>query len=584
MNQERGPGGIGGVIHVYQKYDPVRLPGPNQTPPDLVSPLMNQMLAQGSIRSLTEEELARAVKLDPSQLAGLGPSIDMIRALLLERKRRILEKYETESVVREVKRAFERQANRMKDVPDRFRREYRRSIEEQQLYVLEQMWYLADGEHPGFAKQLLSVMERLGEKYQVDELDARYVFTGRESLTVPEAIAIKEELEKIDELLKQLDQAEKTAQIGYIDLEELKEFVEPQNLQALEEMQRTVSNLIRDLAERQGLSRDGGRFQLTPQAMRLFQGKLLERIFSDLEAGRSGRHVDQIVGEGVVELQKTRPWEFGDPMSNLDVSQSITNAILRQSAAGAESPLEGGADVPRTPLRLEGRDLVVHETRNTPKCATVVVMDMSGSMRHGGQYIQVKRMALAMDGLIRREFPGDYLGFVEMSSFARVKSPGEILSLMPKPVTVFDPVVQLRVDMSRDNVSEHMVHQHFTNIQHGLSQSRRLLAAQDTPNKQVILITDGLPTAHFEGSMLYLLYPPHPLTEEATMREGLLCQRQGITLNIFLIDSWSQSEEDIRFAQRLAQSTGGRVFFPGGADLDRFVVWDYVRMKREILG
>jgi uncharacterized protein with von Willebrand factor type A (vWA) domain len=98
------------------------------------------------------------------------------------------------------------------------------------------------------------------------------------------------------------------------------------------------------------------------------------------------------------------------------------------------------------------------------------------------------------------------------------------------------------------------------------------------------LITDGLPTAHFEQNWLYMLYPPDPRTEEATMREGAMCKKEGITINIFLVPSWSQSEADIKFAYRLAQSTTGRVFFTSGKDLDRFVVWDYVQNRREILG
>ncbi|MEO2032247.1 MAG: hypothetical protein ABGZ35_09190, partial [Planctomycetaceae bacterium] len=122
------------------------------------------------------------------------------------------------------------------------------------------------------------------------------------------------------------------------------------------------------------------------------------------------------------------------------------------------------------------------------------------------------------------------------------------------------------------------------NLQHGLQLSRRFLAGQDTPNRQIILITDGLPTAHFEGSELFLLYPPDPRTEMATMREGQLCRQENITINIFLLPSWSQSHEDVQFAHRLAESTGGRVFFTAGKDLDRFVVWDYVDQRREIIG
>jgi uncharacterized protein with von Willebrand factor type A (vWA) domain len=193
-------------------------------------------------------------------------------------------------------------------------------------------------------------------------------------------------------------------------------------------------------------------------------------------------------------------------------------------------------------------------------------------------------MALALDGLIRREYPGDHLSLIEMYTFAKLRHVSEIAELMPKPVTIHDPWVRLRVDMSDPEVSETMIHPHFTNIQAALRLSRRLLAAQDTPNRQIMLITDGLPTAHYEGEHLYLLYPADPLTEKATMREAQLCAREGITINIFLVPSWSQGSEDIAFAHRLAESTRGRVFFTAGADLDRFVLWDYLRQKRRIIG
>ncbi len=211
-------------------------------------------------------------------------------------------------------------------------------------------------------------------------------------------------------------------------------------------------------------------------------------------------------------------------------------------------------------------------------------MDMSGSMRYDGQYINVKRMALALDGLIRSEYPGDFLKFIEMATFAKPCLAGDIIELLPKPVLMNDPVVRFRVNMSKPDVSEMQIPPHFTNIQQSLQLARRMLVNQDSPNRQIILITDGLPTAHYSEEFLYLLYPPDPLTEEATMREGRLCEKEGITINMFLIPSWSQSEEDIRFAHRLAESTRGRVFFTAGGDLDRYVVWDYVAQKREIVG
>ncbi len=561
---------IGGVVQTYMKYDPVRFPSPTQPPPDFVSPIMNQMLAYGSMRELTEEELARAVRLDPEQFKNLGPGLDLMKAILEERKRKILETYETKTVELKARKNFHKHAKNGPQIPKSVREFFKEAIQQEQLYDLERMYYQVGDDTDPLAQHLAQLISRLATKYEIDELVSKYDFTGREPLSVPLALEIKEELEKIDELLKQLEEARDTAQIAILDLEKLGEFMDEETMHSLEEMQRTIENYVKEAAERQGLEKKDGRFHLTPQAYRVFQGKLLARIFANLQASRSGRHEGNIVGEGAVELQSTKPYEFGDSLTHMDIPQTFINAMLR-----------GGSELP---IRLKSEDIEIHRTRNNPKSATVVVMDMSGSMRYDGQYINVKRMALAMEGLIRTEYPGDYLNFIEMYTFGKIRRSGEIIDLMPKNVTIHNPWVQLKVDMSRDDVSEHMVHQHFTNIQHSLRLARQLLAGQDTPNRQVVLITDGLPTAHFDDNMLYMLYPPHPLTEEATMREGAMCAREGITINTFLVPSWSQSEEDIRFAHRLSEKTKGRVFFTAGGDLDRFVVWDYLNRKREILG
>jgi uncharacterized protein with von Willebrand factor type A (vWA) domain len=559
---------LGGVIHTYQKFDPKNLPSPTQPPPDLVSPAFEHLLAYGSMRELTDEELARAIRLDPSQLAGFGPSLDALRAMLEERKRKILEKYETDRVMKEVRENYRELGEAIKP-PRHLRKPFRDALRDEQIRDLERLWYQADDDTSRFARQLVQLVARLGEKYQIDELASKYEFKGRTPMSVPEALEIKEELETIDRLLAQLEEAAKTAQIGVVDLEELAQFAEPGEVERLNQLQKQIEDLLRHMAHEQGLERGPKGYQLTPKAYRLFQGRLLERIFSNLQASRTGRHQGPVVGEGAVELSRTKPYEFGDSVANMDMPGSLTNAMVRSG--------------PGLPIRLKQEDIEIHRTRNSPKCATVVLMDMSGSMRYGGLYVHVKRMALALDGLIRREYPGDYLQFVEMYSFAKPVRPPDIASLMPKPVTVFDPVVRFRVDMSREDISEYYIPPHFTNIQHALQMGRQFLSLQDTPNRQIILITDGLPTAHLEPPHLYLMYPPTERTEAATLREGLRCQRDGITINIFLLPSWSQSSEDVQFAYRLAESTKGRVFFTAGRDLDRYVVWDYLNRRREIV-
>ncbi len=559
---------VGGVIHTYQKYDPRHFPSPTQPPPDVVSGAMEHLLAYGSLRELTDEELARAVHIDPRQIAGLGPSLDALMELLRERKRKILATYETDGVQAEAAKQY-REFGRKVRPTSGMKKKFDRAFEEEQLHDLERLWYTVGDDRSPLARQLVQLVQRLGEKYQIDELAAKYEFTGRTPMTVPQALEIKEELETIDRLLKQLEEAAKTAQIGVIDLSELAEFAEPGDIEGLRDLARQIEEYIRQLAEQQGLEKNARGYQLTPKAYRIFQGRLLERIFSQLAASRTGRHQGPVVGEGAVELQSTKPYEFGDSLANLDIVGSMQNAMIRSG--------------PGLPIVMRPDDLQIHRTRNSPKCATVVLLDMSGSMRFRGLYVDVKRMGLALDGLIRREYPGDYLQFVEVYTFAKPRHTSEIAALLPRPVTLYDPVIRLRADMSDPRLSEFDVPPHFTNIQHGLQLGRRFLANQDTPNRQIILITDGMPTAHFEGSMLYLLYPAHHNTEEATMREGKLCQREGITINIFLLPSWSQSSEDVQFAYRLAQSTSGRVFFTAGKDLDRYVVWDYLNRRREII-
>lgn len=559
---------VGGIIHTYQKYDPKNLPSPTQPPPDLVSGAFEHMLAYGSIRELTEEELARAVRIDPSQITGLGPSLESLIQMLRQRKQKILETYETDRVQGEAAERY-RQLGRQIQPPARLKRRFERAFEEEQLYDLERLWYRAEDERGQFARQLVQLVARLGDKYQIDELAAKYEFTGRTVMSIPKALEIKEELETIDRLLKQLEEAAKTAQIGLIDLSELAEFAEPGQIEGLRDLARQIEDYIRHLAQQQGLEKTARGYQLTPKAYRLFQGRLLERIFSSLKPSRTGRHQGPIVGEGAVELQQTKPYQFGDSLANMDVCGSLVNAMIR--------------DGPGLPVRIRQEDIEIHRTRNTPKCATVVLLDMSGSMRYAGLYVDVKRMGLALEGLIRREYPGDYLQFVEVATFAKPRQVSEIPALLPKPVTIYNSVVRLRADMSDENITEFDVPPHFTNIQHGLQLARRLLSNQDTPNRQVILITDGLPTAHFHEQFLYLLYPPHRETETATMREGGLCQREGITINIFLLPTWSQSPEDVQFAYRLAKATSGRVFFTAGKDLDRYVIWDYLKGRREIV-
>ena len=530
--------------------------------------MFEHLLAYGSLDHLTSEQLADAVEIDPTQIQGLGPSLQALIEMLEERKRKILETHETQTVRAEAHHVFHQWAKHAQPPKCKGKR-FDAAVRGGQVADLERLWYAVD-QRSAFARQLVIGIEHLGNRYEIEELAAKYDFVGRQPLTIDGALRVKEELETIDRLLEQLREAMKNAKVYLIDMDALAQFADDQQLNGLADLQNQVNQLLEALAAQQGLERDGNALRLTPKAMRLMQSKLLDQIFADLRASKTGRHAPGATGQGAVETQRTKPYEFGDSLAQMDTTTSLANAIARQG--------------PGLPIRLTTDDIEIHLTRNTPKAATVVCMDTSGSMRWSGQYINVKRMALALHGLIRADFPGDVLEFIELYTFAKLRHASEVATLMPKPVTLREPVVRLRADMSNSDVSELQIPPHFTNIQHALRLARQRLQTQDTPNRQIVLITDGLPTAHFEDRWLYLLYPPHKRTEQATMREALACKREGIVINIFLLPSWSQTEDDVRFAHRLAEQTAGRVFFTAGHDLDRYVVWDYLKQKRYVVG
>src|SRR5581483_2365553 len=142
---------LGGIIHTYQKYDPVEFPSPTAPPPDMVSPAFEHLLHYGSMRRLTDEELANAVRIDPSQIRGLGPSIEALLMMLRERKRKILETYETDQVQHEAQQNYEDQAGERRP-PGKLAKSFHEAVKEEQLYDLERLWYRSGDETSPFAR------------------------------------------------------------------------------------------------------------------------------------------------------------------------------------------------------------------------------------------------------------------------------------------------------------------------------------------------------------------------------------------------------------------------------------------------
>jgi len=312
-----------------------------------------------------------------------------------------------------------------------------------------------------------------------------------EASTVPEAIDVKDELETIEQLLQQIEDARKNAKVALIDMDALGQLIDRASSTRSAAFKRQVEALIEQMAARAGAGAEGPAATSSRRRRCGSSKASSSRRYSprSIPHGPAAIRVN-VTGDGAVEMVPTRPYEFGDSGGPYGHSRL---ARERDAAAGCAS--QGGA----VALRLQPRDIEVHRTRNTPTCATTVVLDMSGSMRYGGMYVNVKRMALALQGLVQKEFPGDYLQFIEMYSFARPRPLGEIATLLPKPVTIFDSVVRLRADMADPRFRKPTSRPTSPTSSTRWLLSRQYLARQDTPNKQVIVITDGLPTAQLRG-------------------------------------------------------------------------------------
>jgi uncharacterized protein with von Willebrand factor type A (vWA) domain len=283
-----------------------------------------------------------------------------------------------------------------------------------------------------------------------------------------------------------------------------------------------------------------GRLELTPRGIRKIGQNSLTDLFSRILRDASGRHAEDRIGIGHERTYTTKPYEFGDPF-NLDIQRTIRNALQRA----------GGG----TPIRLSPEDFEVEETETTTRASTVLMLDVSLSMPMRDNFLSAKKVAMALHALISSQFPRDFLGIVTFSKVARELRPEHL----PEVSWDFD---------------------YGTNMQHGFLLSRQMLARQ-TGTKQIIMITDGEPTAHFEPGYdePYFNYPPVQETVDATLREVNHCTRDGITINTFMLDANGYLT---RFIEQLTQLNRGRAFFTTPETLGDYVLVDFLQHRRAL--
>lgn len=336
-------------------------------------------------------------------------------------------------------------------------------------------------------------------------------------------------------------------------------------LDNLEDLAEERPDVVDKLLQRGMVERDEkGRFQVTPKGVRRVESRALEELFNVTRKDSVGKHDTEFRGAGQTVHEESKPYEYGDPISNLNTHETLRNAMLRQ----------GGG----TPVRIEHDDLVVHDTEYQTSCATVVLIDMSGSMSRFGKYGQAKKVAMALQGLVRGRYQGDFLQIVGFYSYANAMTERELLYSAPKEVSIFDPRVHLRINLDQP---PGFVPEHFTNIHVGLQFARRILQKQPAANRQIITITDGEPTAHVEGRDLLLIYPPAERTAKITLTEVKKCAQAGIHLSSFaLIEDYFYLGL-VNFVEQMARVSGGVAAYCNSNDLGNMVIDSFAQGRRQ---
>ncbi len=366
--------------------------------------------------------------------------------------------------------------------------------------------------------------------------------------------------------------------------------------QAMKDPNNPTSDLLEELLKDGMLDKDGkGKLNLTPKAVSRMQIKALSEIFKNLKQGNRDGHEKITAGAGGERLDGTKPYQFGDPISDVDLNATMRNAMQRsaqrsevgdQKSAIRSRKLDASEAGPTSdlrpltspfPLRISERDIEVYPREGMTSCSTVVLIDLSGSMTRYQRYLSSKKVALGLLALVRQRFPQDTVDFVGFYSGAQRIPELALPLVMPKPVTIYDYEVRLKCKINDLDQAP----QHFTNLHMGLQMARRILRKRSGENKQIFIITDGQPTAHVEGDWVYLLYPPDQRSTVATLKEAVLAAREGVRLSTFALIEDYYGMDWVGFVDQMTKLTKGVAFYTSSGELANCVMESYLTGRKK---
>lgn len=366
----------------------------------------------------------------------------------------------------------------------------------------------------------------------------RYNFSGEESIDFQEAMRIMQEMHEMDDLLEQMQGAERRGDLSGIDKDLLRDVMGEDEADNLEELEK----LMKMLEDAGYVRSDGDKgWELTPRGSRMIGQKALGEIYARLKRQSLGNHAIPEEGRFGERIEDTKPYEFGDPF-HLHMPKTIRNAINRNG--------------PGAPVQLQPDDFEIYRSELITSTATAMLVDLSWSMALRGSFQAAKKVALALHNLITSQYPKDSFYIIGFAAYAKELKAHDL------PYLQWDEYVL------------------GTNMQHALLLAERLLAKHPGGSKQIIMISDGEPTAHLENGEAIFAYPPTPQTIRATFKAVKRCTTKGIAINTFMLE---QSDYLRAFMQEVARINGGRVFYTSPDQLGEYILVDFVENKRKKL-
>ncbi len=421
---------------------------------------------------------------------------------------------------------LQRRSAQMQAVLDSLPEEQRSQL----MQMIEQM--LGDDRIRVDMAELAEHIQNLGP----NDFQTRYRFGGDEPLSLTEALNLMEQLQGLDDLESQMMDARRNSSLDAIDTNKMAELMGAEDGAIMEELK----NLMKILEEEGYIEENGSEWKLTSQGIRKIGQKALQDIFQQLSKDSFGQHQIDRQGTGSERLDESKPYQFGDPFF-MDLPATLRNAIYRNGAG--------------TPLQLAPEDFEVYKTETITESSTALLIDMSISMRESGANEAAKKVAVALESLIQSQFPRDNLFVIGFSHTAREFQRNELVN-----ISRFD-------------------HATGTNMIHAFMLAKHLLSQKRSINKQIILVTDGMPTVYWENESQEWVfsYPYTQIAEMQTLLEARRCAREGIIINTFML---AREHGLVTFIQALTEVNKGRAFYCEPENLGKYILVDYLSGKK----